>query len=35
MVNERAGQQSRVIDLGLVYQLSDRVILNFIFIILF
>ena len=30
MVNERAGQQSRVIDLGLVYQLSDRVVLNFI-----
>lgn len=35
MVNVRAGQQSRVIDSGLVYQLSVRVILIFLFIILF
>lgn len=35
MVNVRAGQQSRVIDSGLVYQLSDRVLLIFLLIILF
>lgn len=31
MVNVRAGQQSRVIDSGLVYQLSDRAVLIFFF----
>lgn len=31
MVNVRAGQQSGVIDSGLVYQLSDRAILIFFF----
>lgn len=35
MVNVRAGQQSRVIDSGLVYQLSGRAVLIFFFIILF
>lgn len=34
MVNVRAGQQSRVIDSGLVYQLSDRAILIFFFFII-
>jgi len=31
MVNVRAGQQSGVIDSGLVYQLSDRAVLIFFF----
>lgn len=35
MVNVRAGQQSRVIDSGLVYQLSDRAVLIFFLLFYF
>lgn len=35
MVNVRAGQQSGVIDSGLVYQLSDRAILIFFFLLFY
>lgn len=35
MVNVRAGQQLRVIDLALLYQLSDRAVLIFLFLFSF